>query len=284
MFRFIKISLLTASGVLTIIGFLMGFLGAIVLYLNKNTRNLFNMLEYLCKVKNDEFGGKDLTTVFIHVGIQAYFSLPLGICISFAGILSIMGAGNLSIKLLRVALAFWILSIICLLIFLLYTAIIDIDVDEGYMYCWLSVLTDRLQKGVHNEDKVLALMEKAEIFLECCGVRGPLDYDFYSEMFGSDRYPKSCCYVKKRKSFNCNLEYVREKVGCFYGVRNGILNRKRMFTFVIICSTLFISPVIMELHWMIRGIIRHDHVHEDDYEKSSDDSEVTESAEETNKV
>lgn len=275
MFRFVKLCFITASSLTTIAGFLLVFLSVIILYLNVPTTQLFNVLEDLCKTKNDQYGGIDITTTFTYISIQAVLSLPVGTFVMLASIFSIIGAGNLNMRILKIALYFWVTAISFLFLFLVYSAASTISVNDTYKYCYLSVLTDLLQRGAGESDEVRALFEKTETFLGCCGVRGPADYNFYSELFGKDRYPRSCCYSSKLNLYLCEEEHILKKVGCYDGIRNGLKNRKIIFTFTIVFITLFLCPLVLQLLWIIRSITRHMHVDEDDFENSS--SEHTES-------
>lgn len=271
MFRLVKISFITSSSLTTIVGFLLVFLSVIILYLNVPTTQLFNVLEDLCKTKSNQFGGIDISTTFTYVTIQAVLSLPVGSFVILASIFSIIGAGNLNTRFLKIALYFWVASISFLSLFLVYSAASTISVNNTYMYCYLSVLTDLLQRGAGESDEVRALFEKTEVFLDCCGVRGPADYNFYSELFGKDRYPRSCCYDRKLDLYNCKEEHILKKLGCYHGIQNGLKNRKILFTFTIVFITLFLCPLILQLLWIIRAISRHTHVDEDDFENSSEE-------------
>lgn len=224
MLQLVKLGFLTACSLMIIDGILTFLLGSLILHLNGPTLHLFSVVEDLCKSTNDQYGGTDLTTTFVHVSIQAGFSLIIGFCLAMAAILSILGLGNLNLKFMKFSIVFWIFAFGCLFCFLVYSAVATIDVNESYMYCYLSALIDQLQKGTDTNNKVMMLFADTEIFLNCCGVRGPADYRFYSELFGTDRYPRSCCYSSKLKLYNCKEEHIQKKVGCYQGIRNGINN------------------------------------------------------------
>lgn len=251
-------------------GILTFFLGGLILYLNGPTMHLFSVVEELCKSTNDQYGGTDITTTFVHVSIQAGFSLVIGFCLAMAAIFSILGLGNLNLKLLKFSIIFWIFAFTCLFCFLVYSAVATIDVNESYMYCYLSVLIDRLQKGIDTDDKVMKLIGDTEIFLNCCGVRGPADYRFYSELFGTDRYPRSCCYSNKLNSYNCKEKYIQKKVGCYKGIRTGINNRKSLFTFAIVFPLIFMAPLMFSLHWIMQNMTRHVYLSNDEMENISE--------------
>lgn len=232
--------------------------------------DLFRVVEDLCKSTNDQYGGTDITSTFVHISIQAGFSLVIGFCLAMAAIFSILGLGNLNLKFLKFSIIFWIVAFGCMFCFLIYSAVATIDVNDSYMYCYLSVLIDKLQKGIDRNDKVMKLIADTEVFLNCCGVRGPADYRFYSELFGTDRYPRSCCYSNKANLYNCKEEHVQKKVGCYQGIRNGINNRKSLFTFATVFTLVFMAPLMFSLHWIMQNMSRHVYLSDDEMEYISE--------------